>query len=364
MNQLATQNPFEKKQVATQEAGTVVAAQERAAQEVQAAMVIAKKFPRDQARAMDHILQACTRQTLAETAVYAYPRGGQMVTGPSIRLAEALAQQWGNVDFGIVELSQSNGTSSVMAYAWDLETNTRQTKVFQVNHTRWTKRAGNTRLEDPRDIYEQVANQGARRLRACILGIIPGDVVEAAVHQCELTQANAGGVPEEQLGKLVEAFAGMGVTKEMIAKRLGHHLESTIMAEVINLRKVYQSLKDGMAAVSDFFDVPAPSEPASTRDKLKQEAARGREKQDKAQGSDPQDKIPEAPSAAADSGPKSPPAGAPSGPSLVEFAGLVDKAKDSDRLDELEDLVSAMVKDEQPQAAKIVAGARRRLSEK
>lgn len=44
---------------------------------------------------MDRILKSCTRETLAQSAVYSYPRGGQSVEGPSIRLAETLAQEWG-----------------------------------------------------------------------------------------------------------------------------------------------------------------------------------------------------------------------------------------------------------------------------
>ena len=67
----------------------------RQAQEVQAAMVIAKKFPRDEAKAFDKIMRSCQRKGLAEQAEYTYPRGGQKVMGPSIRLAESIAQNWG-----------------------------------------------------------------------------------------------------------------------------------------------------------------------------------------------------------------------------------------------------------------------------
>ena len=152
----------------------------RQAQEVQVAMLAAKKFPRDQVVAFNNIIRACQRMKLAESSMYEYPRGGEKITGPSIRLAEAIAQNWGNIDFGFMELEQRNGVSQVMAYAWDLETNARQTKMFSVPHIRHTRR-GDYPLTDPRDIYEMVANQAARRVRACILGIVPGDVVEAAV---------------------------------------------------------------------------------------------------------------------------------------------------------------------------------------
>src|SRR5690606_13682459 len=120
------------------------------------------------------------RPFLAQQAIYAYPRGPQTVTGPSIRLAEAMAQAWGNLDCGIREISQADGVSVAEAYAIDLETNIRISKTFHVRHVRDTKQ-GKKRLTDSRDIYELVANQGARRLRACILGILPGDVVDAAV---------------------------------------------------------------------------------------------------------------------------------------------------------------------------------------
>ena len=229
---------------------------ERAAREVESAIAIAKRFPRDQMAAMDRIIQACTRISLAEHSLYAYPRGSEMVTGPSIRLAEAVAQNWGNLQFGIRELSQSSGSSTVEAFAWDVETNVRQTKVFQVAHVRHTRR-GQYKLEDPRDIYEMVANQGARRLRACILGVIPGDVIDGAVRQCEVTIKNAAGAPAEQIEKLVEAFEPLGVTSEMLVRRLGHHLDSVIAAEVLSLRKIYQSITDGMAAVGEFFEVEA-----------------------------------------------------------------------------------------------------------
>ena len=46
----------------------------RQAQEVQAAMVIAKKFPRDEVDAYNRIMRACQRRKLAESAMYEYPR--------------------------------------------------------------------------------------------------------------------------------------------------------------------------------------------------------------------------------------------------------------------------------------------------
>lgn len=91
MNDLAPQLPTTAPQTAASQA--IVA---REAQEVQASVIMAKKFPRDQQAAFNRILQACARPSLAEEAEYAYPRGGETITGPTIRLLEVCAQNWGN----------------------------------------------------------------------------------------------------------------------------------------------------------------------------------------------------------------------------------------------------------------------------
>lgn len=231
---------------------TAAMATTRQAQEVQAAMVVAKRFPRDERVSMDRILNACTRQTLAEAAIYSYPRGGTEVTGPSIRLAECLAQNWGNIDFGYIELEQKNGESQVMAYAWDLETNTRQSKVFSVPHRRDTK-SGSYALTDSRDIYELVANQASRRVRSCILAVIPGDVIEAAIKQCELTmKAGNGKSLDERISEMILAFANYEVTEEMLSAYIGKNIEAFNDNDVIRLSKVYRSLKDGIVG-NDYF---------------------------------------------------------------------------------------------------------------
>ena len=163
---MQSKNPFEDSALTTRPQNTqalVEVEQQRAIAEVQSAIILAKKFPRNQIEAMDRILTACQRPTLAEQALYSYSRGGTEITGPSIRLAEALVQNWGNASFGIRELEQRNGESTVETFAWDIETNTKQVKTFQVKHERHTKK-GKYSLEDPRDIYELTANQGARRL--------------------------------------------------------------------------------------------------------------------------------------------------------------------------------------------------------
>lgn len=248
----------------------------RQTQEVQGQIIMAKKFPRDYVVSCNRIMQACQRKGLAEKAMYEYPRGGQKVIGPSVRLAEALAQSWGNMSFGVVELEQKAGESQVMAYAWDLETNTRQEKIFSVPHILSTKKGPKT-LTDPRDIYEMVANQGARRLRSCILGIIPGDVVEDAMEQCNKTLI---GKADEPIIDLVKDMAAIfkkefSVPLEAIEKYIGCKSTAFSMNDLVRLKRVYTSLKDGMAKREEIFELPGVEKNEA------EDAFAGKEKKDK-----------------------------------------------------------------------------------
>ncbi|CAG9258521.1 conserved hypothetical protein [Paraburkholderia unamae] len=260
MNDVQIANPFG--DTPKQATGALVAAeQSKAIAEVQAALLIARAHPRDPRRAMDRILQDCMRPSLATEATYQYARGGNDITGPSIRLAETLAKRWGNMEAGVKELSRSNGVSECMAYAWDYETNYRDVRTFTVRHWRDT-RDGGYALKDERDIYELIANNGSRRKRACILALIDGDVVEAALAQCKATQAAEVDVTDELIANMVTRFESFGVTKELIERRIQRHLSAITPAMVVSLRNIYNSLRDGMSAPAEWFDMPA-SDPAA-----------------------------------------------------------------------------------------------------
>jgi hypothetical protein len=135
-----------------------------------------------------------------------------------------------------------------------METNTRVAKTFRVPHVRHTK-SGSRPLTDPRDIYENVANNGARRLRACILSVIPGDVIEEAVAACEETMKSKCDVGPDAQKRLIAAFRELGISREQIERRIQCRVEAIKPAQMVQMRKVYASIRDGMSAAADWFDV-------------------------------------------------------------------------------------------------------------
>lgn len=235
---------------------------QRAVAEVQARMIIARGNPRDPIRCMDLILADCQRPSLAQLAIYQYARGGTDISGPSIRLAEAIARRWGNLATGIKEVARQDGYSECIAYAWDLETGYYDERQFQVRHWRDTRQGGKA-LTDERDIYEMIANMGQRRKRAVLLTILPADVVDAAREQCERTLHATADTSPDALRKMVGAFREIGVSQAQIEKRIQRRMESITPAQVIHLRKIFVSIKDEMSKPEDWFEPTAWTQPAT-----------------------------------------------------------------------------------------------------
>lgn len=234
--------------------GTVAIEASRAIAEAQGKLVIAKRFPRDEVAAYNRVAQACQRKGIAEKAFYSYSRGGSTVNGPTIRFAEELARCWGNIDYGIKELSQDDGKSEMQAYAWDLETNAQSVQNFTNPHIREV--GGKAKiLTSQRDIYEINANMGARRLRSRILAILPNDLVDMAIAECRKTLAGNNDEPLiDRVKKMVVAFGKIGVTQEQIEKRLKKKVENMTSDDFVDFTGIYNAIKNGESKIAEWFE--------------------------------------------------------------------------------------------------------------
>jgi hypothetical protein len=234
--------------------GTIAIEASRAIAEAQGKFVIAKRFPRDEVKSYAKAIEACQRPTMAAKAFYSFPRGGQTVEGPTIRFAEELARCWGNIDYGIKELSQDDGKSEMQAYAWDLETNAQSVQNFTNPHKREQGKKMVT-LTSQRDIYENNANMATRRLRSRILAILPAWFVEDAIAECKKTLAGQNDSPLiDRVKKMVVQFAKLGVTQEMIEKRLKRKVDTMTSDDFVEYVGIYNAIKGGESKIADWFD--------------------------------------------------------------------------------------------------------------
>jgi hypothetical protein len=213
--------------------------QARAVAEVAAAVQVAQQCPRDMRRAWAEMEEACRRFSLAERAFYQVPSRGR---GPSVHLARELGRIWGNLDAGVHELSRDDarGMSEIRAYAWDQQTNVRTSRTFQVPHRRM---GGGAQLTDLTDIYLNNQNIGARAVRECIFAALPADYVERAQDICRETLQKGDGTPLlDRVAKMVDAFAGIGVSVGRIESKLGRPRGQWTAVDVADMLVAYRSI--------------------------------------------------------------------------------------------------------------------------
>ncbi|MBT2508865.1 hypothetical protein J7I98_23850 [Streptomyces sp. ISL-98] len=249
--------------------GTAVE-QSRAVAEVQAAIIVAQQCPRDINNAIAEMRQSCQQMFLAERAFFRYSRGSGNITGPSVHLARELARCWGNIQYGLVEMRRDDefGQSEMQAFAWDVEKNSRNSSTFIVPHKR-DQKGGPKQLTDMRDIYENNANNGARRVREAIFAILPPWFVEEAKQICTKTLSDGGGKPlPQRIADAIRAFEGIGVTQDRIETKLGRPSGKWTEHDVAQLLVAFQSIQRGEVTADEEFPLPRV-----TVDEIQQQAA-------------------------------------------------------------------------------------------
>lgn len=242
---------------------------QRAIEEVQAAMTIAQRFPRDIDRALQRIEAECGQLRLADSAVYSYKRDNTLVTGPSIRLLEVFSRHWQNLESGWGELYRTVDPATgyqvakCRAYAWDLESNSRELRQFDVILARFYKDKPSKALLDPRDQYEFISNNAQRRKRSCMEAIVPQWAIDQAVEWCKATIEEKVQLTDATVEKLIDAYKSLGVTKAQLEEYLDHPLTVAELTrrEYMRLRSIGQSIKEGEAKARDFFGVETPDQP-------------------------------------------------------------------------------------------------------
>ena len=249
--------------------------QSRAVAEVEAAIVVAMRYPRSVPAAVEAMREACRQSRLAEKAFFRFPRGGQTVSGPSIHLARELARVWGNFQYGTAEMvrDDNRGQSEMLAFAWDVQTNTRNSSTFIVPHMR-DKKGGPELLTDMRDIYENNANNGARRVREAIYASLPTWFVEEAKDLCAQTLSDGGGKPlAQRVADAIATFGRIGISQAQMEAKLGQPHVKWIEQDVATLSVIYRSIQRGEISKDEEF--PSAADRVTAADIIGTSAAPG-----------------------------------------------------------------------------------------
>ncbi|WBU27528.1 hypothetical protein OOZ54_12570 [Rhodopseudomonas palustris] len=216
---------------------------------------IAARRPRSPTRVRTNLLQLVTLDPAsAVESMYALPRGGKPVTGPSIRFAEALKQAWGNcwASSEVRRINREEKFVESVGLFIDFETNS----VTESTHQRSIADRNGKVFKD--DLIRVTANAASSiAMREAILKGVPKPVWREAYDAVVRIIAGDIKTLAQSRESALQAFAIFGVKPEQVFGALGVPGADDILLDHIPvMRGMFAALKSGEATVEEMFGRP------------------------------------------------------------------------------------------------------------
>ncbi|NIU03750.1 MAG: hypothetical protein GWO40_05530 [Gammaproteobacteria bacterium] len=218
--------------------------------EVDIQVATARRFARD----IDTFKRAATNQALAnpriaQTCVYALPRSGKVINGPSIRLAEIMAGCWGNLRCETRIVAEGKRSVTAQAVAWDLERNVLMKSEVQA---RIVDKRGK-RYND--DMIVMTGNAAcSKALRNAIFRVIPRAYVDALCEMAMRKAAESDVSLEERREQWLAHYERLGVARGATLTTLGRGSEEEITVDDIGtLQGIRTAIAEGHTTLEDAF---------------------------------------------------------------------------------------------------------------
>lgn len=226
--------------------------------EIDQQIATARRYPRDIKMAMQNINTLATLdQQTAEGCIYALPRGGTPIKGPSIRLAEIIMQNWGNCRAGsrVIHVDRDEMYVEAEGQFHDLQTN-----ALRVARTRRPIRDKNGRCYND-DMIVMTSNAAqAIAIRNAILASVPRGVWRQAYDAAEAVLTKSVKPLSERRAGAMKVFSTWGITGEQLLEKLGRaSIEEITNQDVVLLVGLHTAIKNQETTVEEEFKVKPPA---------------------------------------------------------------------------------------------------------
>ncbi len=185
------------------------------------------------------------------------------IEGPSIRFAEMLYYQWGNIKAGsrTVEVGETHITAQGVCMD-------AQKLVFISTETRRSivTRGGQRYSEDMVNMTANAA--GALAKRNAVLQVIPAVFYMPALNAARKVALGDISTLRERIDKSLKAFAELGVSQEAIEKYLETPIAAMTLHDLSDLRMTYHAIEDGLTTPEEAFGEFGKIEPPTGRTKI------------------------------------------------------------------------------------------------
>lgn len=221
------------------EAGTVALLNKS---EIDMQVATAHKYPRSIKRFRDETLQMVTlNESVAASCIYALPRGGKTIEGPSARFAEVIASAWGNCRAGARVVSEQGDFITAQGVFHDLERNVAIT--FEVQR-RITDSRGNRYNADMIGVTGNAASSIA--LRNAILKGVPKAFWEDMYQAARKTVMGDVKTLANRRAEAIKAFQAFGITQQQLLDKLEiEGVEDIGLEHLVILRGLITAIKEG-----------------------------------------------------------------------------------------------------------------------
>lgn len=238
-------------EVITAEVGTVALL---AKAEIDQQISTAKKYPRSIKRFRDEALAMVTlNESVAATCIYALPRDGKTIEGPSARFAEVVASAWGNCRAGARVVSDQGDFVTAQGVFHDLERNVAITYEVQ---RRITGKNGNRFSADMIGVTANAACSVA--LRNAILKGVPKAFWDDMYQAARATIMGDFKTLANRRDEAIKMFVSYGVTKEQVLEKLEvKGVEDITMEHLVTLRGLITALREGDTTPEQAFGSPS-----------------------------------------------------------------------------------------------------------
>lgn len=221
----------------------------------------AHRWPRSVSKFLrDATTLATMSVEVAESCMYSVPRGGKMITGPSVRLAEMIASSWGNLHVGARVIDAGETELTAQAVAWDLEKNVRVTVEAQRSIT--GKRG---RFDDDMIRVTGMAAISIA-LRNAVFRVVPRAYVDAVYSKARECAVGDLKTLVARRDDAMARFGKLGVTPERMFARLAiKGADDFTLEHLEQLFGMYTAIKGNELSIDDAFPALAQAPvPAGT----------------------------------------------------------------------------------------------------
>lgn len=217
----------------------------------------AKRYPRSLGKFKANLISMATLDTeTAESCIYALPRAGKTIQGPSVRLMEMAISAWGNLRAGTRIVGANGKTVTAQAICHDLETNTCITIEKQ---RRITDKDGRTFNDDMQIVTANAAASVA--LRDCVGRVIPKAYIQpayVAARELAIGKEGAFGLADRRRAA-VDYFRKMGIDEARVLQALGRaRIDDVNIEDMEKLTGFKTAIKSGDTTVDECFPFVQP----------------------------------------------------------------------------------------------------------